>query len=544
MPSYTEQRAFFGRALDLDTGDLLAEAVDLAASGGELAPLYSPGDNGHVLTSIGGNLGWAAPGTPVASGGRIFDVNDYGADPTGANDSSAAFEAAYAAAYANGGGTVFFEGKFKVNNIDVTNSTVVGIWFQGGGQGTILTVLQGEPLFNINGSDHHSNRYCDFQVTWAGTTTTAHTNAVVFKLGAGTTNKSLYNSSFANITVSNGYRLFDTAGMLFWGNRLMNITMSNMYGGIWRLNGSAGQPINSIFGMYINAEFCSQYLLLGNALVATFIGFEVNKVNAGAPILSDGGAGDYTFLGETSIEGGIWGSNVEMFQVSDSQLHIQKLKLEGTTTARMRVFYTANTGSITCDRFHIGVVPSTATGDVYFAHVGQTGNSNIADPHVYAINGKVTFGKIRFYGGLADSTTGIQKYSRVNPRVMLTDWDNTAAADAVEVLEWSDQARIDYAGDADYTCDIGGPCRIIFRTALTGNRKILLPRPEHMPSGMTYYIEKPATGGDVAIKNNADSVTYYTIPNATKGFIAMTVNRGIGSGPSSTWEVAKGGTWT
>lgn len=64
---------------------------------------------------------------------HVFDVRDYGADPTGVSDSTTAFEAARDAAIAAGGGTVSIPtGDYIVDNLEI-DDTCSGINFKGFG---------------------------------------------------------------------------------------------------------------------------------------------------------------------------------------------------------------------------------------------------------------------------------------------------------------------------------------------------------------------------------------------------------------------------
>ena len=89
--------------------------------------LYLTQDTSDLYIGTGSSIGPAV--SFVAGGGSstgiasVFDVRVYGADPTGVADSSSAFNAALAAAYAAKGGTVYFPtGTYKIaSQINIPN---------------------------------------------------------------------------------------------------------------------------------------------------------------------------------------------------------------------------------------------------------------------------------------------------------------------------------------------------------------------------------------------------------------------------------------
>lgn len=465
--------------------------------------------------------------------GPRFDVRDFGAVLDGTTDDLSAFQAATTAALA-AGGHVWFDGQAAIDGaITVSGSSVVGFGLYGGSRGTssITQLADNTPIVNLNlTTQGHSLGFGNFTATWANTQDGGDTASVLFHLDH--TSGNLYNSWFGNITISNAYRFIDTDGQLFWGNEIGNVQATQLYGGFYELNGSAGQPNNLMRQVYLGAQNCSTTLFLGNALVMSFAACEVNQVSNGVQILSDSGGGDYTFLGEFSVEGGAWGSNVELFYVPDSQLRMQKLKVEGTCTARVRVFVTQSTGAVDCRDFFIGIVPS-GSGAVDFWHTGGT----LSDPTTYMTNGRTTLGKVRFYGSLSGYATGS---NRVGP----TDMGSTAAADGGQIDEWMDPARIDYMGNANYTIPTGGPAKVIANTSLTANRTVTLPHTDLLFSGYRVIVVKATTGGGGTLAVNKHSgFTYHTFADGDRGWIEVTFSRSLGDGPSSTWTVTGGGTW-
>lgn len=477
--------------------------------------------------------------------GQRFDVRSYGAVDDGATDSKAAFQDAIDDAVA-AGGHVWFDGAYAIAGaLQVSGTTITAFGFFGASRGgsSIKQLTSNTPILNVNlTTQAHSWGIGHFTATWDGTTTTAHTAANLIHLDH--TSGNFYSCWLGNITISNAYRFIDTDGQLFWGNTIAEVQATFMYGGFYELNGSAGQPNNRMVGVYVGAQQCSVTLFLGNALVMLFVGCEVNQVLGGVAILVDSGGGDYTFVGEFSCEGGTWGTNVELFQLFDSQIRMDKLKLEGTCTARVRVFLTQGTGSVYCKDFFIAILPSSS-GHVYFWHVGAAGLSILADPTLYLINGRVRLGRVRFYGALANGT-GIDGYNRTTNYVAPTDMGSTAAADAGQIDEWLDPARIDYApSGANYTIGVGAPAIVIFNTSLTTGRDLVLPHTDYLFSGMRFTGVKSTSGGGGAltVKSSGGS-TIGTIADASKGFLEVTFNRSIGDGPSTGFSITRGGTWS
>src|SRR5690606_15612623 len=106
---------------------------------------------------------------------------------------------------------------------------------------------------------------------------------------------------------------------------------------------------------------------------------------------------NYTFLGELSVEGGIWSTaNMHMFQVPDCYLQATVLKLEGDATQKLRLLYTQGSGIIDVGLLRIGIEPS-GSGDVYCWHVGGTLNDPTAEV------GRVSIGDVAFYGDVEET---------------------------------------------------------------------------------------------------------------------------------------------
>lgn len=513
-----------------DAFDSIPDPETLASLETVTQPLANPGTDGQVLTVVSGESAWSDP-APAGFGQR-FDVREYGAVLDGVTDDLNAFQDAATDAVANNG-HVWFDGHAAINGpIEIAGSTITGFGLFGSSRGgsQLTQLADNTPMILPNlTTQAHSWGIGNFTATWDNTQDSSDTASDLIRLDH--TSGNFYNSWLGNITLTNCYRFINTDGQLFWGNEISNVQATSIYGGFYRLNGSAGQPNNLMSQVYLGAQNCTQPLFLGNALVMNVLASEVNQVSNGVQVLTDSGGGDYSFLGEFSVEGGAWGSNVELFAVPDSILRMQELKIEGTATARVRVFVTQGSGMVDVDLLRIGIAPS-ASGNVFFWHTGGT----ISDPSAYMSNGRVNLGKVRFYGSLSG-------YSRTTNYVTPNDMGSTAASDGGQIDEWMDPTRIDYAGNAAYTLGVGAPAKIIYNTALTANRDVTLPHTDYLFSGYKVTVAKNVTGGDVVVKTSGGT-TLYTLANATKGFIEVTYNRSIGDGPSLGWSITGGGTWT
>lgn len=116
----------------------------------------SGGQTGQDVQLTGNVFAYSpGPPPPPMQGGLVFNVLDYGADPTGAQDSTAAIQSAWNDAVAAGGGDLFFgPGLFGCEGIDLSGiktSTPVTISIRGAGMfATTLQVRNTNSVLGIN----------------------------------------------------------------------------------------------------------------------------------------------------------------------------------------------------------------------------------------------------------------------------------------------------------------------------------------------------------------------------------------------------------
>jgi hypothetical protein len=493
--------------------------------GGSLTLVLSTANERVHIVSNG--TGWEAKSRTAIP----YDVRNFGAVLDGVTDDLPAVQAAVDAAIAAGEGTVWIEGTCAINGaIQFAGATLVYVGLKGRRTGTkIIQLADNTPIININVTTQmHSCEFGGFQATWNPTETAADTAAVLFHLDH--TTGDVYNNTFGDITLTNGYRFIDTDGQLFWGNEIHNVMATNLYGGFYELNAAAGQPNNMMRGVYLGAQDCTATLFLGNALTMTYINCEINQVTNGVKVLQDPGGGDHRFLGEFSVEGGAWATASQpIFEVQDTRLTFDTLKIEGTCTQLTRLFHTEGSGRIkVLSALRLGIVPS-GSGHLYVWQAGGT----LTDPTTHT-DRHVVINEVTFYGSLAG-------WTRTTNWVTPTDMGSSGGADSGVILAWMRPGRMDYAGNAAYTLIPGGPNKVVFNTTLTANRDFTLSHTDFLFSGYSVIVVKNVTGGDVVVKSSGGS-TIVTLAAANRQWVEVTFNRSIGDGPSIGWSITGGGT--
>lgn len=174
-----------------DTTAVTGAGLRLAQSGSStLFRTYNSADSltGTPLTLTSTSL----TGAFWDKGGAVFNVLSYGADPTGAADSTTAINAAIAAAAPGGGGTIFFpDGTYQFTSLTISN---VGIKLVGAG--TSATVLVTTTLASAAITISALNvAVRDMTITTTGTTTTGHS---LISASGGATYLSLQRLSLSN----------------------------------------------------------------------------------------------------------------------------------------------------------------------------------------------------------------------------------------------------------------------------------------------------------------------------------------------------------
>ena len=113
-----------------------------------------------MITDVTSKSQAAAAVTPAAAAGTPdwINVTSYGADPTGASDSTSAFENAIAAAASAGGGVVYIPaGTYKISS--TLTCTTVPVYFVGDGAwATIISFTGTGDCFRIYDSSTYGTR--------------------------------------------------------------------------------------------------------------------------------------------------------------------------------------------------------------------------------------------------------------------------------------------------------------------------------------------------------------------------------------------------
>lgn len=192
---------------------------------------------------------------------NLFNVIVYGADPTGVSDSTSAINAAVAAAFAAGGGTVYFPaGTFKISD---NVSTLIAVSFIGNGQISVNVLGEGPNATfinlvpsNLNSIGLYFYECLNSKVSGLEVSTGTAGNGIGIQIGA----------------TSGGGGSDTSYDMIF-----ENIVVNNLNYGIYTAGGGGSQACSEFLWERVIAQNCNIGVLLGqnaNTLNHTFIRLE------------------------------------------------------------------------------------------------------------------------------------------------------------------------------------------------------------------------------------------------------------------------------
>ena len=464
--------------------------------------------------------------------GRRFNVMDFGAVADGVTDSTAAFQGAIDAMMAEDGGYLYFGGEFAISAPLVLRRTnLVGYGIQGDGRGTGITQLaENEPIFVLESDNSHSMTFAGFGVNWSTPPSDEFSSRFAFRLqGEGT----LYNSSFSNVTMSQGHYFMWSDEMVVWGVAFENIQLSECTGGFYTLTGSAGQPNLRLESIYLGAQAMVGPLFNGRAINAELVAIEINQALLSPVIINDPSGGNY-IVGLLGCEGGTWDmGDRELFSLSGSVMLASHIFLSGTTDQKLTLFSTDGRGYIEVDFLICAVSAGDSGGRVI---LGRIGGSTVSDPN--SNRGEIAFHRVRSFGGLIDwNLTGP---NRISP----TDVDDTASADALSIGEWNDPSRICFRADEDAQILPSDARLNIVSAELSEDRSLTLPIGGLLFTGRVFEFVKTSTGsGSLKIKHQ-NGTEIVSLPPDTKGRVVLIWNRSLNNGPGfDTWLVTERLTW-
>lgn len=183
--------------------------------------------------------------------GAVINVLDYGADPTGTNDSTTAIQAAASALGVAGKQLFFPSGTYKLTNV-ITIGQCVGFEIIGASRGsvTIKQYTDNKQIFKFINTDTHSFKidgiFFDYASQQAYSSTSAH--CIEFN-GSGI---QIYNFEIRNCSFDNARRGISAAGgAVVWGYLIEQCWFkSNNTGAGIAFGTSVGQPNVAIRSCY------------------------------------------------------------------------------------------------------------------------------------------------------------------------------------------------------------------------------------------------------------------------------------------------------